>query len=294
MSETTHLSSQALAASLKRRSRFRRVLLARFLDVLTYLVVFVTLCPIFWLISTAFKTRADAFAMPPIWIFVPTLDNFREVFSRADFIGQYTNSIVVAAAPAVLARVGGVPAADALSPFPILFQRALAFWILSCRLMPAIGVLFPMYIVFNTLGLLDTYPGLIFLYLAFTLVFVIWMMRGYFQQVSVDLEEAAFCDGCTRLGALFRIVAPLAAPGMAAVAVFTFIACWNEFMYALIFTRNMVKTAPVAVVGFMSFEGINWGPLAAAGLLILAPVFLFSIFVLKYLVAGLSMGAVKE
>lgn len=266
----------------------------RALDLLTYAILLLFMAPILWLVSTAFKTRTDAFAMPPIWLFSPTLANFEEVIQRTDFLHQYKNSIIVAAATTVVTLVLGVPAAYALTRFRFRGQRALAFWILTTRLLPVIGMLFPLYVIFNRLHLLDTYPGLIVLHVAFALVFVIWMMRGYFLQVPVELEEAALVDGATRLRALIRVVIPLAAPGMAAVSVFTFILSWNEFLFALIFTRGEVKTAPVALLGFMSFEGINWGPLAAAGLMVLAPVFLFAIFVLKYLVAGLSMGAIKD
>ena len=276
------------------RQRQWRWIGARALDVLTYAVVLLFLGPILWLVSTAFKTRTDAFAMPPVWFFTPTLVNFEEVFQRTDFLHQYKNSIVVASMTTAVTLAIGVPAAYALTRFHFRGQRALAFWILTTRLLPVIGMLFPLYVIFNRLRLLDTYPGLIILHVTFALVFVIWMMRGYFMQVPIELEEAALCDGATRLRALVRIVLPLAAPGMAAVAIFTFIISWNEFLFALIFTRNQVTTAPVALVGFMSFEGINWGPLAAAGLLVLTPVFLFSLFVLKYLVAGLSMGAVKD
>jgi multiple sugar transport system permease protein len=267
---------------------------ARLLDLLTYVIVFLFLCPLLWLVSTALKTRTDAFAMPPIWIFTPTLDNFVEVLRNQNFLAQYSHSIIVASATTLLALATGLPAAYALTRFRLPYKRALGFWILTTRLLPAIGVLFPLYVIFNQLGLLDTYPGLVVLYLTFSLGFVIWMMRGYLLQIPVELEEAALCDGATRLTALLRIVLPLAAPGMAAVAVLTFIGAWNEFLFALIFTRDAVKTAPVAIVSFMSFEGINWGPLAAAGLLVLAPVFVLSIFVLRYLVAGLAMGAVKE
>lgn len=266
----------------------------RSLDLLTYVILFFFMAPILWIASTAFKTRTDAFAMPPVWFFRPTLGNFEEVIRRTDFLDQYRNSIIVAASTTIVTLLLGVPAAYALSRFRFRGQRALAFWILTTRLLPVIGLLFPLYVIFNRLGLLDTYPGLILLHVTFALVVVIWMMRGYFMQVPIELEEAALTDGATRLGALVRIVVPLAAPGMAAVSVFTFIISWNEFLFALIFTRDQVKTAPVALLGFMSFEGINWGPLAAAGLMILAPVFFFSLFVLKYLVAGLSMGAVKD
>jgi multiple sugar transport system permease protein len=271
-----------------------RIIGARALDVLTYVIVFLFLCPLLWLVSTALKTRTDAFAMPPIWLFIPTLDNFAEVLHNEDFLAQYGHSIIVASATTLLALLTGLPAAYALTRFRLPYKRTLGFWILTTRLLPAIGVLFPLYVLFNMLGLLDTYPGLVILYLSFSLGFVIWMLRGYLMQIPVELEEAALCDGATRLTTLVRIVLPLAAPGMAAVAVLTFIGAWNEFLFALIFTRDAVKTAPVAVVSFMSFEGINWGPLAAAGLLVLAPVFVLSIFVLKYLVAGLAMGAVKE
>ena len=279
---------------MKRRSHAWHTVGQRSLDALTYLVIFLFLAPILWLVSTAFKTRTDAFAIPPIWFFRPTLANFEEVIRRTDFLNQYRNSIVVAAATTVVTLLLGVPAAYALSRFRFRGQRPLAFWILTTRLLPVIGMLFPLYVIFNRLRLLDTYQGLILLHVTFALVIVIWMMRGYFMQVPIELEEAALVDGATRLRALARIVVPLAAPGMAAVSVFTFIISWNEFLFALIFTRAQVQTAPVALLGFMSFEGINWGPLAAAGLMILAPVFLFSLFVLKYLVAGLSMGAVKD
>lgn len=276
------------------RTRRRPATGARLLDVLTYLVVFLFLCPIFWLISTAFKTRTDAFAIPPHWFFKPTLANFKTVLRSADFVREYANSVIVAGVTTVLVLIIGVPAAYALTRFAFKARRGISLWILSTRLLPTIGTLFPLYIIFNRLHMLDTYQGLIFLYLSFTLVFVIWMMRGYFMQVPVELEEASLCDGASRLTTLVRIVMPIAAPGMAAVAVFTFIISWNEFLFALIFTRTTARTAPVAITAFMSFEGINWGPLAAAGLLVLAPVFIFSVFVLKYLVAGLAMGAVKD
>lgn len=265
-----------------------------FLNLLTVAIVAIFMLPILWVVMTAFKTRSDAFAMPPVWFFSPTLQNFRAVFDESGFLHEYKNSVIVASATTIITILLGVPAAYSLSRFHFRGKQALAVFILTTRLIPFIGMLFPLYIIFNRLHLLDTYAGLIILHVTFALVIVIWMMRGYFMQVPVELEEAAMCDGATRLGALFRVVIPLAAPGMAAVSVFTFIISWNEFLFALMFTRNQVKTAPVALVGFMSFEGINWGPMAAAGLLVLAPVFLFSLFVLRYLVAGLSMGAVKD
>ncbi len=278
-----------------RRSGSRQLSLTDLsLNILTFIVVAIFMLPILWLVTTAFKTRTDAFSIPPVWLFSPTVDNFRSVISDSGFLHEYRNSIIVALATTVVTLVLGVPAAYSLARFRFRGKRTLAFFILTTRLLPFIGMLFPLYIIFNRLNLLDTYLGLITLHVTFALVIVIWMMRGYFLQVPVDLEEAALTDGATRLGAMFQIVLPLAAPGMAAVSVFTFLISWNEFLFALMFTRQNVRTAPVAITGFMSFEGINWGPLAAAGVMVLAPVFLLSMFVLKYLVAGLSMGAVKD
>ncbi len=276
------------------RSRERTSVVDTGLNLLTYAIVLLFMLPILWIVTTAFKTRTDAFAIPPVWFFSPTLQNFRAVVDGGGFLHEYRNSVIVAVATTVITLLLGVPAAYSLARFQFRGKRTLAFFILTTRLLPFIGMLFPLYIIFNELHLLDTYLGLVTLHVTFALVIVIWMMRGYFMQVPVDLEEAALTDGATRLGALFRIVLPLAAPGMAAVSVFTFLVSWNEFLFALMFTRQEVKTAPVAITGFMSFEGINWGPLAAAGLMVLAPVFLLSLFVLKYLVAGLSMGAVKD
>ncbi len=276
------------------RSRERTSVVDTGLNLLTYAIVFLFMLPILWIVTTAFKTRTDAFAIPPVWFFSPTLQNFRAVVDGGGFLHEYRNSVIVAVATTLITLLLGVPAAYSLARFQFRGKRTLAFFILTTRLLPFIGMLFPLYIIFNELHLLDTYLGLVTLHVTFALVIVIWMMRGYFMQVPVDLEEAALTDGATRLGALFRIVLPLAAPGMAAVSVFTFLVSWNEFLFALMFTRQEVKTAPVAITGFMSFEGINWGPLAAAGLMVLAPVFLLSLFVLKYLVAGLSMGAVKD
>lgn len=276
------------------RSKERTSVVDTGLNLLTYAIVFLFMLPILWIVTTAFKTRTDAFAIPPVWFFSPTLQNFRAVVDGGGFLHEYRNSVIVAVATTVITLLLGVPAAYSLARFQFRGKRTLAFFILTTRLLPFIGMLFPLYIIFNELHLLDTYLGLVTLHVTFALVIVIWMMRGYFMQVPVDLEEAALTDGATRLGALFRIVLPLAAPGMAAVSVFTFLVSWNEFLFALMFTRQEVKTAPVAITGFMSFEGINWGPLAAAGLMVLAPVFLLSLFVLKYLVAGLSMGAVKD
>ncbi|MGI8483150.1 MAG: carbohydrate ABC transporter permease [Thermomicrobiales bacterium] len=277
-----------------KRQRERTNPLDVFLNLLTGGIVLIFMLPIFWIVTTAFKTRTDAFAIPPVWFFSPTMQNFRAVLNEGGFLHEYKNSVIVAVSTTIVTLLIGVPAAYSLSRFQFRGKRTLAFFILTTRLLPFIGMLFPLYIIFNKLHLLDTYLGLITLHVTFALVIVIWMMRGYFMQVPIDLEEAALTDGATRLGALFRIVLPLAAPGMAAVSVFTFLVSWNEFLFALMFTRQHVKTAPVAITGFMSFEGINWGPLAAAGLMVLAPVFLLSLFVLKYLVAGLSMGAVKD
>jgi multiple sugar transport system permease protein len=158
---------------------------------------------------------------------------------------------------------------------------------------PEIAVLIPFYILFSKFYLLDTYPALLMIYVAFNVSFVIWMMRGFFRDVPSELEDSARVDGCSRYGALFRITLPLAAPGMVATAIFVLLLAWNEFLFALVLTGQATKTAPVAIYGFVSFHEIIWGSLFAAGTMITLPVLIFTLLVQRNLVRGLTMGAVK-
>ena len=162
------------------------------------------------------------------------------------------------------------------------------------RMVPRIVIVLPYYVIMSELGLLDTYTSLILAYTTFALPFAIWMMIGFFQDIPVDLEEAARVDGCDRLGVLWHIVVPLAASGLAATSVFAFLLGWNEFLFSLILTSSSAtRTLPVVVAGFVTDRGVAWGEMSAGGVLIALPVIIFALLVQKYIVRGLTMGAVK-
>ncbi|WP_010268349.1 carbohydrate ABC transporter permease [Paenibacillus senegalensis] len=270
-----------------------RILERSVLQVIYWLMVLAFAFPIFWFILTSFKTRVDAFSFPPKILFTPTLDNFQSVLGNASFIHNYMNSIIIGVSTTLLSLLFGLPAAYALARFHMKKKENLAFWILSIRMAPPIMVILPFYLIFQRLDLLDTYIGLILVYLTISLPFVVWMMRGYFESIPVDLDNAARIDGASRLKAFLMVVIPLASPGIVASAIFSFITAWNEFIFALILTGNQTKTTTIAVTGFISLEGIRWGEVAAAGTLVCLPVILFGLVIQKYLVSGLTMGSVK-
>jgi multiple sugar transport system permease protein len=259
----------------------------------TWLVLSVFLFPVVYLILTSLKTQVDAFKYPPVWIFRPTLNNYTEVFDLYPF-GQFlVNSLVVASVSTCVAVLLGAMAAYALARFTFRRSKDLAFWILSIRMTPPVAAIIPIFILMRTLGLLDSRTGLIIAYTTMNLPFATWLLRGFFREIPRELDESALVDGCSWLSAFLRVALPLAAPGLVVTAIFVFIFSWNEFLFALILTATRAETLPVAVTGFIRETGIMWGHMAAAGVVIMAPMVLFSLAVQRYLVRGLTMGAIK-
>jgi len=274
-----------------------RSILNIFLDILTYAILIVSLFPIVWMVLTSVKTSWDAQALPPIWIFVPTIENYVSLFSSRSTSGRFgellVNSVLVASVSTALSVLFGALAAYALSRFPFKRGKDLAVWILSTRMFPPAATLVPVFMMMNALDLIDTYAALIIPYTAFNLSFAVWMLKGFFEEIPTDLEESAMVDGCSRLSAVFRITMPLIAPGLAATAIICLMFSWNEFMFALVLSRNDAVTAPVIANQFVTMYGVQWGELTAASTLMTAPVLLFAIFVRKYMIQGLTMGSVK-
>jgi multiple sugar transport system permease protein len=255
------------------------------------------IAPIYWMITISLKTEGDQFATPPAWIsFSPTLEHYVEAFVTRSF-GQYLlTSAIVAVASTACALVIGSLAAYALArfQFPYRLDRKLSVWILSTRMFPAIVTAVPLFLMMRDLRLLNTMAALIIVYTGFNLPFVVWMMRGFFAEVPKDLEEAALVDGDSRFGALFRVVLPLVAPGLAATAVFCLIVSWNEFLFALVLTQtDAAMTLPVGIAGRVTQYEIRWGVMSAAATVAIVPILAFALAVQKYLVRGLSLGAVK-
>jgi multiple sugar transport system permease protein len=255
------------------------------------------LAPVYWMITISLKSEVDHFATPPPWFnFTPTLEHYCEAFVTRSF-GQYLiTSAVVAVISTLCALVLGTLAAYALARFrlPYDLDRKLSLWILSTRMFPAIVTAVPLFLMMRDLRLLNTKAALIVVYTAFNLPFVVWMMRGFFDEVPRDLEEAALVDGDSRLGALVRVVLPLVAPGLAATAVFCLIVSWNEFLFALVLTQTDASmTLPVGIAGRVTQYEIKWGVMSAAGAVAIVPILVFAMAMQKYLVRGLSLGAVK-
>ena len=256
-----------------------------------------TVAPVYWLITISFKHEIDQFAVPPKWFsFSPTLEHYADAFIARSF-GQYLlNSLLVAVASTICALVIGTLAAYSLARFrlPRNLDRKLALWILSTRMFPAIVTAVPLFLIMRDLRLVNTRASLVIVYTAFNLPFVVWMMRGFFAEVPRDLEEAAIIDGDSRLGALWRVVLPLVTPGLAATAVFCLIVSWNEFLFALVLTQtNEAMTLPVGIAGRVTQYGIQWGAMSAAAVVAMIPILAFALSAQKYLVRGLSLGAVK-
>jgi len=260
-------------------------------------VLLVTLAPVYWMITISFKREVDQFAAPPRWFsFSPTLEHYADAFLARSF-GQYLfNSLLVAVSSTICALILGTLAAYALARFrlPYRLDRKLALWILSTRMFPAIVTAVPLFLIMRDVRLVNTRLSLVIVYTAFNLPFVVWMMRGFFAEVPRDLEEAAMVDGDSRLGAFWRVSLPLVMPGLAATAVFCLIVSWNEFLFSLVLTQtDDAMTLPVGIAGRVTQYGIKWGAMSAAAVVAIIPILAFALSVQKYLVRGLSLGAVK-
>jgi multiple sugar transport system permease protein len=267
----------------------RRGLLA----IATVVIFGVILFPPVVLFLTSIKTDIDALSFPPKWIFDPTLKNYVDILNTSPLVDYALNSLIVASLNTLLCLMVGSMAAYGLARFKFRGADNLAFWILSIRMMPPVAAIIPIYILMKNLRLLDTPWCLVITYLTFNLPFVVWMMKGFFEEIPREIEESALIDGCSDFSVFFRIALPLVAPGLAATAIMVFIFSWNEFLFALILTGTKAVTLPVGIIGYMKETGINWGYMTAGGILALIPVIVFMILVQKHLVKGLTLGALK-
>jgi multiple sugar transport system permease protein len=260
------------------------------------LALAVALAPVWWLLTIAVKREVDQFAFPPKWLwFTPTLEHFADAFLNRNFGRYMWNSTVVAVSSTAVSMLLGVPAAYGLARMrDSVWRERAAFWVLSTRMLPPIVTVVPLFLMMRDAGLLDSPLTLILVYSGFNLPFVVWMMRGFLEEIPIEIEHAARIDGDTRLGALIRVILPLSAPGLAATAVFCIIVAWNEFLFAFVMTQTEASmTLPVGIASRVTQYEIRWGAMSAAGAVALAPVLLFAAAVQRHLVRGLSLGAVK-
>jgi multiple sugar transport system permease protein len=273
--------------------------------VLATIVSLIYFFPVLWIILTAFKTYGDALAVPPVWFFTPTLDNFVSVFSRAmtyqgaavdtGFDVFFFNSIFIAMTSVAAALVIGTAAAYGFSRYPLTGNETYLFIILTTRMLPPIVVIIPIFIMFREVGLSGTYLGVILLYTTFNLPFTIWMMKSFFDELSREVEDAARMDGSSEVKVFFKVCLPQVIPGLAATAVFGLILTWNEYLFALLLTGVETRTVPVAMGQTIGGAiGVRWGLLAAIETLFLIPVVLVTFLLQNQLLRGVTFGTVKR
>ena len=281
------------------RKIFRKLLLF-LLTIPVFLFIFF---PILWLFTASLSTQVELYAVPPHWIPQhPTLQNYFEIFFPSQsassvprtFAISILNSIKIASTVTIICIVIGSLAAYSLARIPFKHNRTIQLGILGIRMIPEVSLIIPLFIIASSLQLINKPIVLIITYMSFALPYTIWLMAAYFQSVPIELEEAARLDGCTRLGILFRVVMPISVPGLVSTAMFIFLLAWDEFFFALIFTSTLAaKTAPVAIAEFVGRYAVNITGMMAGGLLAAIPPILVALLFQRYIVSGMTAGAVK-
>jgi multiple sugar transport system permease protein len=256
-----------------------------------FLFLVFSFVPILWLVEGSFKTHAQEITIPPLWIFTPTLKNYATILNVVSTF--FFNSAVISIVSTLLSLVLSVPAAYALSRLSIKGKDNIKMSILSIRMGPAFASIVPFYLLMQYFGLLDTQISLILIYTVFNLTFLIWLLEGFMNEIPIQLEESAMIDGCSRLGALTRITLPLITPGLVVAATLCFIFSWNEYFFALALSRVSAVTVPVGIANRVSFMNIPWEEMCAFSTLAILPPLLVCILFRKYLVRGLTFGAIK-
>jgi sorbitol/mannitol transport system permease protein len=249
--------------------------------------------PILWMVLTGLKTEIEAVSTPPTLVFTPTLENFAAVRERADYVKFATNSVVISVGATALAILIAVPAAYAMAFHPGRRTKDLLLWMLSTKMMPAVGVLVPIYLLARSLGALDTRWGLILVYTLINLPIVLWMLYTFFKEVPKDILEAGRIDGAGTREEIVAILLPLAVPGIASTALLSIILCWNEAFWSLNLTASRAAPLTAFIASFSAPEGLFWAKLSAASTVAIAPILVFGWMSQRQLVRGLTFGAVK-
>lgn len=260
-----------------------------------FLILYVvfSLFPIFWMLDTSFKSDEEVFKTPPIWFPSIKLDNYRIFFFQRPFFKYTLNSAVASISVFAFCLALGVPAAYGFSRFKFRGSKVAFSTILGSRLVPPISFIVPFTILFSYFKMMDTLQALIIAYIFFNLPFVIWILLGFFNSVPQELDDAARIDGCSNIGTFWRVILPVARPGIIAAGILSFLMCWNEFMFALVLTRLNAKTLSVGLYDFFADGFVRWNWLAAAAIYTLIPAIVFVLLFQKPLVKGILAGAVK-
>ena len=279
-----------------RRRYWKNILIHLFLCVVGFFTIF----PILWMVSLSLRERGIVMQIPPEFIFKPTIESYFLVVSgqaklQFHFLDHLRNSLSVATASTILSLLIGTLAAYALVRVKMRGRKLISFSVILTRMLPPIAMIVPIFLLMMKLNVLDSLLGLTLAYTALFTPIVIWMLMGFLSRLPYEIEEAALIDGCTQFGVLRRIVLPLIAPALAAVGFYSFVGAWNDFTMAVVLTSRKAATLPMMIITFATaiHEPLSWGPICAAGSLVIIPPILFTLFFSKYLVSGLAAGGVK-
>jgi multiple sugar transport system permease protein len=284
----------------------RKSIRHRILVTLIVIFLIIYMIPIYWILATSIKPKTEIFSIPPKFIFVPTLEHYRNLFVDKDtgkltpYPGQLMNSVIVGFLSTFFSVLLGTLAGYAFSRFRVKGKNDWLFFILSTRMLPPIVVVIPVFLMYRwvsmhtPLQLIDTRTGLILLYTAFNVSFAVWLMKGFIEEIPRDYEEAAMVDGYTRFQAFYKVVLPQAVTGIAATAVFCLITAWNEFAFALVLTTQNARTAPPSIANMLGTGGLDWGRIAAGTVVFLLPVAIFTFLVRNHLLRGVTFGAIRR
>jgi multiple sugar transport system permease protein len=256
-------------------------------------VALVWLGPILWMLNISFKTRAQIAVSTPTFIFQPTLRNYQAIFTEVPLFSYLTNSFIIATSTTLITLLFASMAAYAFTRFEFSGRNPILIWVLSLRMLPAIAIVVPFFILFQRLRLLDTYYGMVIAYLPMTIPFAIWLLYGFIREVPRSLDEAAILDGCSYWRTFTEIILPVALPSLAVTGIFTFILVWNEFLLALILTGTQVKPFSVGMSEFVLSYEVLWGQLSAASMVFLVPLLVVVYLLQRYIVQGMTLGAIR-
>lgn len=261
------------------------------------------LFPLIWVVMMSLKSHIDIISPTPKFLFSPSLENYKAILfgiqstqykaGQTDFLLYFKNSCIITISAVIISLLAGVPAAYALARFRFRFKDDIAFTFLSFRFAPEIAIIIPIYLLYQKLHLYNTYVGLILVYQLITLPLIVWIIRGYFEDISVEIEQAAKLDGYSWWAVFQKIAIPLVKPGLASTAILAFIFAWNNFIFGLILGSSDTYPSTVGILGFISYESVMWGQMAAATVITIMPPLILALFIQKYLVRGLTMGAIR-
>ena len=275
--------------------RTKRKFVRLILTLLVWFVIVIYILPMLWIFVTSFKTDAEAYSVPIKWInFNWTLSNYKAVFQKNSMLSNLINSMIVALASSAISLLIGIPAAYALSRFRMKHRVGVQNWILSTRMAPAIVAALPYYILSRKIGLYDSKTLLVAMHVLIILSWVIWMMKSFFDDIPMSIDESCMVDGCSRLRCLVQVMLPLSKTGIVATLIYALILSWNEYYFAFVLTGTRAQTMPASISQFLTVGGLMWGQMCAAGVVIMLPILIFVFFTQKHLVRGLTMGSVKE